>query len=486
MPKVNLEEIDKLNAVIDIAVSPEDYESEMKKELKKLAASQNFKGFRKGKTPISFIKKIYGKGVLSEIVSKMFSEELDKIIRGDDDVKYIGSPLLTRGQPQLDFKPDSKETYSLKFELGKAPEFEVKGLDENKEFTHYKLKVDDKELDEEYQRILESWGKEEETDEPVEAGFIVSFDAKELDENGAAKEGGIESSFHLRLKDEISEEFIGAVSGKQKGDKFRFNIFNIYKDIKPEDVKRSLLKLSAEDIESREVGENFEFEIAEVKKLIPAEANQELFDKVFGEGEVSNEKDAKARIKESLQYRKLLEGNTLLFREMRDYLVDQNRADMPLPEEFLKRYVQEEKANEAERILAKFDDFLDDLRWDLIASKLFKQFEVEATPQDIRNATVAEISQYMGGYGDQAFLDSMVERMLQNQDHVRRTYERVMYDKLYGKLKELFKVVDKEAEEEELDEMYARAFKTEEPEIDEEEAREETADEESGPEEVTA
>lgn len=249
---------------------------------------------------------------------------------------------------------------------------------------------------------------------------------------------------------------------------------------------RSLLKLSDEEIETREVGDNFELEIVEVEKTIPAEANQELFDKVFGEGEVSNEEEAKARIKESLQSRKLLEGNSLLFREMRNYLVDQNRADMPLPEDFLKRYVQEENAREAERILEKFDEFLDDLRWDLIASKLIKQFEVEVSAEDVRNATAAEIRQYMGGYGDQAFLDSMVTRMLQNQDHLRRTYERVMYDKLYGKLKEAFKVVDKEVEEEKLDEMYAEVFKSEEPVVDSEDNNEEPASEESGSEEVTA
>ncbi|MAT52972.1 MAG: hypothetical protein CMN32_00725 [Saprospirales bacterium] len=485
MPKVNLEEIDKLNAVVDIAVTPEDYEPEMKKELKKLATSQNMKGFRKGKTPISFIKKVYGKGVLGEIVSKMFSEELDKIMRSED-AKYIGSPLLVKGQPQLDFNPDAKETYSLKFELGKAPEFEVKGLDENKEFTLFKLKVDDKQVDDEYKRVLESWGKEEETDEPVETGFIVKINAKELDQNGAAKEDGIDSTFHLRINEEMSDDFVKAVSGKKKGDKFQFNLFKVFKEGKPEDIKRSLLKLSDEEIESREVGENFELEIAEVKKLIPAEANQELFDKVFGEGEVSKEEEAKARIKGSLQSRKLLEGNSLLFREMRNYLVDQNRADMPLPEDFLKRYVQEENAREAERILEKFDEFLDDLRWDLIASKLIKQFEVEVSAEDVRNATAAEIRQYMGGYGDQAFLDSMVTRMLQNQDHVRRTYERVMYDKLYGKLKEAFKVVDKEVEEEKLDEMYAEVFKSEEPAVDSEDNNEEPASEESGSEEVTA
>ncbi|GAB4251053.1 MAG: trigger factor [Saprospiraceae bacterium] len=486
MPKVNLEEIDKLNAVVDIAVTPEDYEPEMKKELKKLATSQNMKGFRKGKTPISFIKKVYGKGVLGEIVSKMFSEELDKIMRSED-AKYIGSPLLVKGQPQLDFNPDAKETYSLKFELGKAPEFEVKGLDENKEFTLFKLKVDDKRVEEEYQKVLKSWGKDEETDEPVELGFVVNFNAKELDENGAVKEGGVQSSFHLSINDEfMNEEFVKAVSGKKKGDKFQFYFFKAFKNNKPEDIMRSLLKLSDEEIETREVGDNFELEIVEVEKTIPAEANQELFDKVFGEGEVSNDAEAKARIKESLQSRKLLEGNSLLFREMRNYLVDQNRADMPLPEDFLKRYVQEENAREAERILEKFDEFLDDLRWDLIASKLIKQFEVEVSAEDVRNATAAEIRQYMGGYGDQAFLDSMVTRMLQNQDHVRRTYERVMYDKLYGKLKEAFKVVDKEVEEEKLDEMYAEVFKSEEPAVDSEDNNEEPASEESGSEEVTA
>ncbi len=484
MPKVNLEEIDKLNEVVNIVVTPEDYEPEMKKELKKLASSQNVKGFRKGKTPISFIKKVYGKGVLGEIVSKMFSEELDKIMRGDDEVKYIGSPLLSKGQPQLDFKPDSKESYALKFELGKAPEFEVKGIDATKEFTLYKIKVEDKQVEKEYQHILESWGKEEDTEEPVAIGFLLKVNAKELDENGAAKADGVEASFNLRIDDQLTDDFLNAVTGKKKGDKFQFNIFNIYKNAQPEEIKQILLQLSKEEIANREIGESFELELAEVKKTIPATPNQELFDKVFGQGEVSNKKEAKARIKESLQSRKLLEGNSLLFREMRNYLVDQNRADMPLPEEFLKRYVEEENANQAEKILAKFDEFLDDLRWDLISSKLVKQFEIEVTTADIRNATAAEIKKYMGGYGDQSFLENMVDRMLQNQDHVRRTYEQVMYDKLFGKLKGAFKIKEVELEEEKLNEMYAEVFKTQEQE--KEAGSEATENEASGSEGVTA
>lgn len=477
MPKVNLEEIDKLNAVVNITVTPEDYEPEMKKEFKKLATSQSMKGFRKGKTPLSFIKKVYGKGVLGEIVSKQISEELDKIVRGEDEVKYIGSPLLTKGQPQLDFKPDASESYSLKFELGKSPDFEVKGVDEKKQFTLFKIEVPKKEIEQEFKRVLESWGKEEETEEPIQSDFIVKFEAKEIDSNGAEKEGGVTSSFHLRINEEMSDAFVKAASKKKKGDKFSFNIYKIYKESKPEEIKRVLLHLSAEEVEQREVGESFELTISEVKKTIPANADQELFDKVFGEGEVSNEKEAKERIKESLQSRKLLEGNSLLFREMRNYLVEQNRKNMPLPEAFLKRFVEEENAKEAGRILAKFEEFLDDLRWDLIASKLIKQFEVEVSPEDVRNATDAEIRQYMGGYGDASFLESMVTRMMSNQDHVRRTYERVMYDKLYAKLKSSFQVKDKEIAGEKLDEMYAEVFKKDE--VDQSEPEPEVAESDS-------
>ena len=90
----------------------------------------------------------------------------------------------------------------------------------------------------------------------------------------------------------------------------------------------------------------------------------------------------------------------------------------------------------------------------------------------------------MGGYGDQSFLENMVDRMLQNQDHVRRTYEQVMYDKLFGKLKGAFKIKEVELEEEKLNEMYAEVFKTQEQE--KEAGSEATENETSGSEGVTA
>lgn len=466
MPKVNLEEIDKLNAVVEIAVTPEDYEAEVNQELKKLATTQSMKGFRKGKTPLSFVKKVYGKGVLSEIVSRKFSDELAKIMRGEEKIKYLGSPLLSKGQPQLDFKPDAKETYSLKFELGKAPEFEVKGLDENKAFTFYKIKVDEGKVDEEYQRLLESFGNVEASEEPIALGSIVKINITELDNDASVKEGGVSSSFELIINDKLSEDFIQAILGKKKGDHFQFNLFNVFKDASPDDIKRNLLKMSPQDINNKTVGESFELRIVETKKLVPAESGQQFFDKVFGEGVVNDEKEAKARIKSVLQSRKLFEGESLLYHEMRNYLIEQNRADMPLPEEFLKRFVKEENAKEADQILNRFDDFLDDLRWDLIVSKLIKKFELTVTSEEVRDAMTTDIRQYIGGVGDQAFLDNLVNRMLQNQDQVRRTYDNVLFQKLFNNLKRVFKVEVEEVEEQQLDEMYAKAFKTKEPQTE--------------------
>ena len=62
MPNVVKEDIDQLNAVLKVQIGREDYEDKFKTELKKISKTASLKGFRKGKTPMGFLKKMYGKG----------------------------------------------------------------------------------------------------------------------------------------------------------------------------------------------------------------------------------------------------------------------------------------------------------------------------------------------------------------------------------------------------------------------------------------
>ena len=54
---IDKQSVDNLNATITISITKEDYQDKFKSELKKVAGKATMKGFRKGKTPDSVVKK---------------------------------------------------------------------------------------------------------------------------------------------------------------------------------------------------------------------------------------------------------------------------------------------------------------------------------------------------------------------------------------------------------------------------------------------
>ena len=88
--KIEKKDIDALNRSVTLTLSKEDYESTFILELKKYKAKAHMKGFRKGKTPMSVLKKMYGQSVLADVV-------MDKINKGISD--YIAEEKL-----DIDFK----------------------------------------------------------------------------------------------------------------------------------------------------------------------------------------------------------------------------------------------------------------------------------------------------------------------------------------------------------------------------------------------
>ena len=72
--------IDKLNAVITVEISKDDYSSKVEKMLTDYRKNANIPGFRKGQVPMGMVKKQYGKPILVEEVNKLLQEALHKFL----------------------------------------------------------------------------------------------------------------------------------------------------------------------------------------------------------------------------------------------------------------------------------------------------------------------------------------------------------------------------------------------------------------------
>ena len=63
-----------LDRKFKVHVPAEELDSKLNARLEDLKGQVQLKGFRKGKAPVSFLKKVYGKGVMSEIVQELISD----------------------------------------------------------------------------------------------------------------------------------------------------------------------------------------------------------------------------------------------------------------------------------------------------------------------------------------------------------------------------------------------------------------------------
>jgi len=462
MPKVVREDINALNALLTVTIEKEDYEPEFKKELNKMKDKGSFKGFRKGKTPLPFLKKMYGKGLLSEIVTDLLYKELKGVMESKE-TTFMGQPIPAKDQKPVNFDTDSTQPYIFQYELGIAPAFELKGVGDGTQYDYFKAKIGDDKVEERLLSARKAHGEQVESTDPIDDNDMVYFSAVEL-EGDAPKADGWKTTFSVLVNRLAAGLVKDEIMSKQKGDKVRFNVFELEEGASREFVKKYLLNFTQADIdEGSETGEMYEGTIEKVARQAPAEMNQEFFDKVFGEGEVYNEEEARTRVAENLGGAMRGQSDSLLYRDVRQQLIEMNRASMPLPDDFIKRWLSVSQEKQAPAILNNYEKFADDMRWNLIKEKLADQYEIEVTEEDIRQMAYNRVAGYFGGYYDPKMLEPVVQRMLEDPESMNGLAGDVLADKVFYKIKENIGLNEIQLPEEELRSKYQEAVGQNEP-----------------------
>jgi len=436
--KVNFEKQDNLTALLEFELEKSDYEKEYLQELKKYQAKAALKGFRKGKTPMAFIKKMYGKSVLAEQINKKLQESLYNYLQ-EEKIDILGDPLPNKEQEQIEFDAKELRNFKFKFDLGLSPEFEVDGVSTGDSYSKNLVSISDEMIDEEINAYRKQLGESKETEEKIEDKDLVKLQAEEAGsgvlENGWACEFTVSVEF---LNDDIKEKIIGL----KKDDSIEFDIYNLEKDKDEEYVKKYLLQVPEEEAD-REIGKDFVGKIVEVKRLELAEINKEFFDKLYGEGEVGTEEELRAKIKENIYGFYNKQSTSLMYRDIMQVLVEKNTMDLPDP--FLKRWLKEtNEGMDDEKLEGEYDSFQENLKWTLIKGKLAKRFGVEVKPEEIKGFLTEKVKGYFGSYGqvDAQYIDTMVNQLTEDRTQVQNAYNEIEADKLFAEIEKNITVAE--------------------------------------------
>jgi len=412
---ITKENVDALNAVVKVEISAADYQDKVATILQDYRKKADIPGFRKGQVPMGMIKKQYGKSIMIDEVNKMLQESLNNYLV-EEKLDILGNPLP---KMQEDFSWDA-EDYSFEFELGLAPEFDV-DLSAKKKITQYNIVADDELLDKEVENIQKKFGKivtKDIVDNGVNIAGTFVNEEKEINKK---------STFELNtIKGKVNQKkFIG----KKAGDVIELKTKGLFDD---DHKLMGALGLTHDEIHDLEIPLTFTVEEINVTEL--ADVNQELFDKVFGPDVVKSEEDLRGRIKEDAEKQFQSQADQQLLNAITEYLVENTKFE--LPSEFLIKWlaVAGEKPMSPEQASEEYGKSEKGLRYQLIEGKILKDNDIKLDFEELKDFTKGFVKAQMAQYGqlnpEEKELDDIVQRVLSNQDEVKRLQEQLVSQKL--------------------------------------------------------
>jgi len=435
-----------LTAVLKVSISPEDYNARVDSALKEQRKKAKIDGFRPGTVPMGMVKKMYGKYILVDEVNSLLSESLQNYIR-ENELRLLGEPL-PNNELQKDIDWDSSNDMEFVFDIAIAPEISV-SLSKKNKAVFYKIIADDAMIQSQVDSFTSRFGIQETVDTIEGTELVRGSITQVVDENPHVKE-----SVSLLLSKVATESELSVFKTAKKGDIITFNPLKTFEN---ETEVAALLGIEKENREL--LKSDYTFEIDEILRFKKAEVNQELFDKVFGEGVVSSEKEMRQKLKDDAEQRLVINSDYKFFYDFKESFVKSQKIE--LPEEFLKRWLLETNRDNdkvtPEQIESDFSYFLDDLRWQLLSGKIMKDNNITVTQDDLKHGAKEFTRMQFAQFGMYNPSDEDLEKwsleILKNRDEANKIYETEMQNKLVAYLKETIKLDEKEITLEEFNKM---------------------------------
>jgi len=448
MASVTKENIGNLHDKLTVKLSKEDYFPAFEKAIKDYSKKANIPGFRKGMVPAGMIKKMYGASIYSDEVVKTVEKELQDYLVKEKPEMFAQPLPMESDLRKLDM--NKPEEYDFPFEIGLKPEISLEALAKAKP-VFYKVKVTPEMVNEEIEKLVTKNGNLKDAEAVSSPENVLNVLFEESDAEGNVVEGGISKDNSILLK-YFSEDYQHKLQDKKVGDSIILQLKDAFPDKEREWIL-SDLGLDKEDASALE--KYFKMSVTKIGLAEKKELNEEFFNLVFPGKEIKTEEDFRKNIEEEIQKQWDAAGHNQLQDQLYHFLVE---APVEFPETFLKRWLEVggEKLKSKEQVEQEYPKFVDQLKWTLISDKIIKDNNLEVSQEELRNSMKEEISRYFGQMNlgeDTSWLDSYVDRMMNDEKQLDASYRRIITEKLFNWLESQVTPEEKEISSEEFMKM---------------------------------
>lgn len=425
-----------LARTFSVKVPYETIDARVTEKLEGMKDQVRLKGFRPGKAPVSFLKKMYGKGMIGEVVQGLVEEANTKAL-ADNDLQPAVQPNIRLGDTDMEKVADGADLeYEMDVEvLPKVEPMDVSGIELERMVTEV--------ADEELQNALQELADGQTAFEPREEGASAE-DGDQLEINFVGKidgepfDGGTGEGIALRLGSGqfipgFEEQLVGVKVGEERVVKTTF----------PEDY-------GAEHLANKDA----EFDVTVVSVSAPQKV--EIDDDLAKKLGLEDLEKLKEAVSERLGETYKSMSRQHMKRALLDKLDDAHSFDLPksmVEQEFDQIWAQVKDAERDEEDKDKSDDELMGeyraiaqrrVRLGLVLAEIGKRHNVEVPQDELNQALVAQARQYPGQERE------VLEFFQKNPAAIAQVRAPLFEEKVVDLVFELAKVSDKTVDKETL------------------------------------
>ncbi len=410
---IDLKKKNKELSIITLEISSQDYKDKVESILNDYKKKANVPGFRKGFVPLGMIKKQYELPVKVDEINKLVQSELSKYIT-ENNLSILGNPIPSEND-DIDWK---KNDIIFNFDVANKPSFKL-NYKLKKPITHYQILADDLMIKNQIESYQSQYGKLISVSKIEDnVNIIGNFSSEELD---FIKEANF-------LASQLSKTTFKKFLKLKVGEEIKINPKEVFDD------KDDLNKITGLDENSLNKINEISFKLQELNKNQKAEANEDLFKKVYPNDSIKNLKDFKSKIKTDIEKQFINQSDQKFLNDVTEAVIDSSKIN--LPKDFLKRLMKlnsKESLND-EELEKEYLKSEKGIKYQLIEEKIIIENDIKINIDTIKEFATNMIKNQMAAYGqnnpDEKELNSILQRIMSNQDEVKRISNQIISEKL--------------------------------------------------------